>query len=68
MIGARCLPLQDIGDGWWEGELENGETGLFPESYVEVYLPNFSARNVCIMSVFFTVHSTYMAYMYMFVA
>jgi len=30
------LPLQDIGDGWWEGELENGETGLFPESYVEL--------------------------------
>ena len=28
--------LQDIGDGWWEGKLESGETGLFPESYVEV--------------------------------
>ena len=31
-----CCSLQDIGDGWWEGQLENGETGLFPESYVEV--------------------------------
>ena len=31
-------PMQDIGDGWWEGELENGESGLFPESYVEVIL------------------------------
>jgi len=28
--------FQDIGDGWWEGELSNGETGLFPESYAEV--------------------------------
>ncbi|XP_064384617.1 sorting nexin-33-like [Halichondria panicea] len=27
---------QDIGDGWWEGELANGVTGLFPESYVEL--------------------------------
>ena len=28
--------LQDIGDGWWEGQLENGEVGLFPESYCEM--------------------------------
>ena len=33
---AFSLCLQDIGDGWWEGQLENGEVGLFPESYVEV--------------------------------
>lgn len=26
---------QDIGDGWWEGEA-NGQSGLFPESYVEL--------------------------------
>ena len=29
--------MQDVGEGWWEGEL-HGQTGLFPESYVEVYL------------------------------
>eukprot|EP00054_Salpingoeca_dolichothecata_P010846 m.60267 g.60267 ORF g.60267 m.60267 type:complete len:530 (-) comp19176_c0_seq2:46-1635(-) len=26
---------QDIGEGWWEG-IVNGETGLFPETYVEL--------------------------------
>ncbi len=31
-----CVCVQDIGDGWWEGELANGESGLFPETYVEV--------------------------------
>ena len=27
---------QDIGDGWWEAQLEDGSSGLIPESYVEV--------------------------------
>lgn len=27
---------QDIGDGWWEGQLPSGECGLFPESYCEI--------------------------------
>eukprot|EP00056_Hartaetosiga_gracilis_P000329 m.37851 g.37851 ORF g.37851 m.37851 type:complete len:601 (+) comp10161_c0_seq2:137-1939(+) len=26
---------QDIGEGWWEGQV-NGQTGIFPASYVEV--------------------------------
>jgi len=25
----------DVGEGWWEGTRPNGETGLFPEAYVE---------------------------------
>ena len=29
-------PVQDVGDGWWEGQLPNGQSGLFPEAYVEV--------------------------------
>ena len=28
--------VQDVGDGWWEGQLPNGQSGLFPEAYVEV--------------------------------
>lgn len=30
--------MQDIGDGWWEGQRPNGEVGLFPESYCEVHV------------------------------
>lgn len=26
---------KDVGDGWWEGTNSRGETGLFPEGYVE---------------------------------
>ena len=26
----------DVGDGWWEGTNARGESGLFPEAYVEV--------------------------------
>ena len=29
-------PPQDIGDGWWEGETNRGDVGLFPESYCEM--------------------------------
>lgn len=29
-------PVQDVGDGWWEGQLPNGQPGLFPQAYVEV--------------------------------
>jgi sorting nexin-9/18/33 len=25
----------DVGEGWWEGTRPNGQTGLFPEAYVE---------------------------------
>jgi len=28
--------LQDVGEGWWEGQKSDGTVGLFPESYVEV--------------------------------
>lgn len=27
---------QDIGEGWWEGTDQRGNTGLFPAAYVEV--------------------------------
>jgi len=27
----------DVGDGWWEGTNTRGESGLFPEAYVEDY-------------------------------
>jgi sorting nexin-9/18/33 len=37
IITVTC---QDVGDGWWEGELNNGQKGLFPESYVEVIESN----------------------------
>ena len=26
----------DVGEGWWEGTNAKGESGLFPEAYVEV--------------------------------
>ena len=27
---------QNVGEGWWEGTNEAGETGLFPAAYVKV--------------------------------
>ncbi|XP_022244062.1 sorting nexin lst-4-like [Limulus polyphemus] len=30
------LTRQDVGEGWWEGTNQQGETGLFPADYVEV--------------------------------
>ena len=47
----------DVGEGWWEGTNTKGETGLFPEAYVEVRkvqsyvntvwkLENFSATQI----------------------
>jgi sorting nexin-9/18/33 len=27
---------QDVGEGWWEGTNQKGQTGLFPAAYVEV--------------------------------
>ena len=27
---------QNVGEGWWEGRNASGDTGLFPEAYVEV--------------------------------
>ena len=29
---------QDIGEGWWEGTDQKGNTGLFPAAYVEVII------------------------------
>ena len=26
----------NVGDGWWEGTNSTGQSGLFPEAYVEV--------------------------------
>ena len=26
----------DVGEGWWEGLNSKGQSGLFPEAYVEV--------------------------------
>lgn len=31
------LTRTDVGEGWWEGTNSRGETGLFPEAYVELY-------------------------------
>lgn len=31
------LTRTDVGEGWWEGTNEKGQTGLFPEAYVEIY-------------------------------
>ena len=30
------LTRTDVGEGWWEGLNTKGESGLFPEAYVEV--------------------------------
>lgn len=30
------LTRQNVGEGWWEGTNQRGETGLFPAEYVEV--------------------------------
>lgn len=31
------LTRTDVGEGWWEGTNSQGQTGLFPEAYVEIY-------------------------------
>lgn len=31
------LTRTDVGEGWWEGTKTDGQTGLFPEAYVEIY-------------------------------
>ena len=28
---------QDVGEGWWQGTNSKGETGLFPQDFVEIY-------------------------------
>lgn len=30
---------KDVGDGWWEGTNQSGQTGLFPLAYVEEFKP-----------------------------
>lgn len=27
---------QDVGEGWWEGSNQQGQSGIFPAAYVEV--------------------------------
>ena len=29
----------DVGEGWWEGRTPSGQSGLFPEAYVEEIAP-----------------------------
>ena len=29
---------KNVGDGWWEGSNSRGQTGFFPEAYIEVIL------------------------------
>lgn len=31
------LTRTDVGEGWWEGKNAQGQVGLFPEAYVEIY-------------------------------
>lgn len=46
------LTRNDVGEGWWEGTNSRGETGLFPEAYVELYkepvasLPSIPAARI----------------------
>lgn len=39
IIADEILTLSrtDVGEGWWEGTNSRGQTGLFPEAYVEIY-------------------------------
>ena len=32
---------KDVGEGWWEGTNSSGQSGLFPEAYVEVKRTTF---------------------------
>lgn len=36
------ITRKDVGEGWWEGTNSRGQTGLFPEAYVEVIHEPFS--------------------------
>lgn len=36
------ITRKDVGEGWWEGSNSRGQTGLFPEAYVEVVKETFS--------------------------
>ena len=31
-----AVTRQNVGEGWWEGVNQAGQTGLFPAAYVEV--------------------------------
>jgi len=40
--GEILTLVRDVGAGWFEGENTRGQTGLFPENYVEVIMcPEF---------------------------
>ena len=49
----------DVGDGWWEGTNTRGESGLFPEAYVEVRnffnepLAKYINHNTLFFAIFF---------------
>ena len=36
----------DVGEGWWEGLNSKGDSGLFPEAYVEVTAFSKNARDL----------------------
>lgn len=36
------ITRKDVGEGWWEGSNSRGQTGLFPEAYVEIVHDRFS--------------------------
>lgn len=45
---------KDVGEGWWEGTNQSGQTGLFPAAYVEVsFTPNFKELNCLSILVIF---------------
>ena len=33
---SKFCHYQDVGEGWWEAKNERGQSGLVPESYLEV--------------------------------
>ena len=43
----------DVGDGWWEGSNTRGESGLFPEAYVEVRKKSYILFRIIFMNLIF---------------
>ena len=44
---------KDVGEGWWEGTNAKGESGLFPEAYVEVWINRLIIRIIKLRITFF---------------